>query len=132
MAEDTLRKQVSREIKRALHDAGLSARAAAQLMDVEPKTIYRWIKQENSATLESLTLFAKHVGPIRLDIGGTAETPPPDWAGAIQRTLDVLVARAGIDPDKLDEAERTRLVREALARASSSQRSGGGTPPDLP
>lgn len=107
MAEDTIRKQVSRELKRALSDAGLSARAAAGRMEVEPKTLYRWINEDNNASLENLALFAKHVGPIRLNIGGTVEAP--DWAGAMEARIVSAV-----------EANRVELT-DALAAGFAEQ-----------
>ena len=95
-------------------------------------TVHRWtegnIEWDGLAALASGTrqdiviTFPAHGRP-------TAQTkePPPDWAGAMERRLDVLVAKAGVDPETLDEDETTRLVREALARASSlTQTDDGG------
>ncbi len=44
-----------------------------------------------------------------------APATQPEWAIRLERKLDLLVARAGVDPiDVEDEAEARRLVEEAL------------------
>src|SRR5690606_29727534 len=76
VARDTAKQQISREVKRALQERGLSARAAADKMGVEPKTIYRWINGDNYPKWDQLEAFVKHVGPIRLTLG-TKKDPRP-------------------------------------------------------
>ena len=85
MPADPVQKQISREVKRALSDAGVSARAAAVRMGKKDgKTVYRWIKEDNYPSWDELELFAKKVGPIRLDIGGQPKKAPPAEAdGAV-------------------------------------------------
>jgi hypothetical protein len=119
VAEDTIRKKVSREVKRALSDARLSARAAAKRMDVEPKTIYRWINEENDASLENLVLFAKHVGPIRLDIGDTTKKPP--LAERLDAKMDIALWGLRISP----EEQADLLVRRARGEAWPPRASDG-------
>lgn len=82
MAADPVQKQISREVKRALSDAGVSARAAAvRLGKKDGKTVYRWINGDNYPSWDELEAFAEEIGPIRLDIGGQQKETPAE-AGA--------------------------------------------------
>ena len=97
VSDNAVRKQISREVKRALVDARISARAAALRMEVEPKTVYRWINEEVTAPLDALALFAEKVGPIRLDItkdGLPSEDDRPLTKADVIGVIDAL-ARSG-------------------------------------
>jgi hypothetical protein len=84
MPAEPVDKALSREVKRALSDAGLSAPAAARKLGWERKRIYRWIDGDVSPRLEDVELFAAQVGPIHLDIGGNEKKAPPAEAdGAV-------------------------------------------------
>ena len=89
MPAEPVDKALSREVKRALSDAGLSAPAAARKLGWERKRIYRWIDGDVSPRLEDVELFAAQVGPIHLDIGGKQKSAPAE-AGAL---LDEWFAR---------------------------------------
>ena len=111
-----------------------------QIRLLEPLST-KWIQNHAKASRDTVAAWRKGRAPRddqwRRFIGAynrwlrgipdAEEEPPPEWAGAMERKLDVLVAKAGVDPETLDEDETTRLVREALARASSlTQTDDGG------
>jgi hypothetical protein len=101
----------------------MSARTAARRMEVEPKTIYRWINEENDASLENLVLFAKHVGPIRLDIGDTSKEPP--LVERLDAKMDIALWALRISP----EEQADLLVRRARGEAWPP-RATAGEPPE--
>jgi hypothetical protein len=86
MAPEPVDKALSREVKRALSDAGLSAPAAARKLGWDRKRIYRWIDGDVSPRLEDIEAFAVAVGPLRLEIGGTTKNTPAE-AGAAEELL---------------------------------------------
>ena len=130
MTDSAVRQQISREVKRALVDARLSARGAAAKMGLrDGKLIYRWMRGEVTAPLERLEEFALAVDqPLTLNIGPDAtKDPPPQWARDL--TADIRKdLRANRETIVADLARRTTLaalednepllsqIRDVLAR----------------
>lgn len=106
MPAPELRQAISREVKRALSDARLSAAAAAKKMpkdekgrQPQAKLIYRWIKGDVTAPLERLEEFALAVEqPLRLYIGPEiAKEPPPEWAEAMVERVPQIMTKAEVE-----------------------------------
>lgn len=101
---------------------GLAERAT-----VARNTIYAW----ESGSYPSVGELERVAGVLQLSTWellraweGTDAAPSaaPPWADALERKLDVLLARSGVDPvDAQDEAEARRLVAEALAIVQHEQ-----------
>lgn len=112
VTDSALRKQISREVKRALSDAHLSAAAAAKLMGEKKrgKLIYRWINQEVTAPLDNLSEFAAAVKQplvIRLGPGHKEEAAVdvPRRLDKIERYLRAIARGLPVSAELLAEIE---------------------------
>lgn len=90
----------------------LSPSWVASKVGVTRQQVDRW-KNGYYVTEERLADVADAVRSLLPEHRGA--TPAPAWAEQLERKLDVLVAKAGVDPvDVQDEDEARRLVEEAL------------------
>jgi hypothetical protein len=105
--------------------APLSSQWVADQVGVKRQQVHHW----KSGRYITEDRYADAMAAVRRLLAGQTKEAPPPWAEELGRKLDVLLARAGVDPATLSPDEAKRLIREALARASSTPRSsGGGTP----
>jgi transcriptional regulator with XRE-family HTH domain len=111
----------AKRAQKALYEARLKAGKTQEEAGTSrsTSTISRWESGGQEPRWDVLDAYAHELGQsISLWFGPdptVKETAPPGWAEQLERKLDILVARAGVDPvDLEDEEEARRLIDEAL------------------
>lgn len=88
----------------------------AKVLDVDRTTVHKWWSGDAFPRGRQLDAIARETGRRLAFVTDTQRAAPPDWVERLERKLDILVARAGVDPvDAQDKEEARRLIAAALA-----------------